>query len=112
MADQTLGSFDVVGGAGGAAYALRPASCVLARALAASVAESITVPAGAVFALFSATGDVYANYTTTAAVPSDTAIADATASELNPAMRYVKGGTTISVISPASCVLTVSFWRA
>ena len=108
MPDQTLNRLDIVGG--DLAYALRPATCVLARSLAANTAESITVPTGARFALFSATGDFYANYTTTATVPGDTAIADATASELNPAMRWVSGVTTISVIAPATCVVTISFW--
>lgn len=116
MADQVVGTLDIVGGPGGEAYALRPASCVLARSLAANTAESITVPAVAAsstarYALFSCTGDFYANYTTTATVPGDTAITDATASELNPTMRFVSGVTTISVIAPSACILTVSFWR-
>ena len=109
MPDQTLNPLDIVGG--NLAYALRPATCVLARSLAANTAESVTVPSGARFALFSCTGDFYANYTTTATVPGDTAISDATASELNPSMRFISGVTTISVIAPAICVLTVAFWR-
>ena len=108
MADQTLNRLDIVGG--NMAYALRPATCVLARSLAASTAESITVPTGARFALFSCSGDFYANYTTTATVPGDTVIADATASELNPAMRFISGITTISIIAPAACVVTLSIW--
>ncbi len=111
MADQVVGTLDIVKGPGGEAYALRPATCVLARALAANTAESITVPSGAKFCLLSATGDFYANYTTTATVPADTVLADATASELNPAMRYVPHVTTISVIAPSATVITASFWR-
>lgn len=109
MVDQVMKPLDIPGG--NMTYALRPATCVLARSLAASTAESITVPSGARFALFSATGDFYANYTTTATVPGDTAITDATASELNPAMRFISGVTTISVIATAAAVLTVAFWR-
>lgn len=109
MADQTLNPLDIVRGE--QAYAIRPATCVLAKSLAASTAESITVPTGARFALFSATADFYANYTTTATVPGDTAISDATASELNPAMRFISGVTTISVIAPVATVLTIAFWR-
>ncbi len=111
MADQVVGTLDIVKGPGGEAYALRPATCVLARSLAASTAESITVPTGARFCLFSANGDFYANYTTTATVPGDTALADATASELNPAMRFISGVTTISVIAPAATIITAAFWR-
>jgi hypothetical protein len=108
MPDQTLNRLDVVGG--NISYALRPATCVLARELAANTAESITVPANARFALFSATADIFVNYATTATVPGDTAVSDATASELNPSMRFVSGVTTISVISPEASVVTVSFW--
>lgn len=108
MADQTINRLDIVGG--NMAYALRPATCVLARSLAASTAESFTVPTGARFGLFSASGNFYANYTTTATVPGDTAITDATASELNPAMRFISGITTISVIAPVACVVTLSIW--
>lgn len=43
---------------------------VLARVLAAGVAESITVPAGAAVVVFSATADFYANARGTAAVPA------------------------------------------
>ena len=111
MPDQTLNVLDIVGGPGGVAYALRPATCVLAKSLGVATAEDVTVPTGAKFCLFSATGDFYANYTTTATVPGDTAISAATASELNPGMRFISGVTTISIISSAAQVVTLSFWR-
>ncbi len=112
MVDQTIGNLEIVAGPSKQSFALRPATCVLAKSLAASTAEAFTVPTGAKYVLFSATGDFYANYTTTATVPGDTAIADATASELNPAMRYIPAGcTSISVIAPAACVVTASFWK-
>lgn len=92
------------------AFAVTPSDCVMARSLAASTAESITVPTGAGIVLFSATGDFYANYTTTATVPGDTT--DGSASELNPGVRKVAAGATISVISPAACVITAAFYKA
>ena len=85
-----------------------------ARSLAASVAESITVPTGpnalpANYVSFSSTCDFYVNYTTTATVPGD--VTDGTASELNPLLRQIGGVTTISIITAASaCVVTASFF--
>lgn len=80
----------------------------MARSLAAGVAESITVPSGAKYVVFSATADFYANYTTTATVPGD--VTDGTASELNPTGRIIQGVTTISVISADTCIITAAFY--
>lgn len=78
------------------------------RALLANVAESITVPSGARFALFNATADFYAKYTGTAAVISD--ITNGTGSELNPTVRTLVATDTISVISAEVCKVTVCFY--
>jgi hypothetical protein len=90
-------------------FALPYPDYVLSRSLAANVAEEMTVPSGATFAVFSATADFYANYTTTATVPGD--VTDGTASELNPSVRDIKGVTAISVISSGTPVVTVSFYK-
>lgn len=90
-------------------FLVPPSDCVLAKSLAASTAEDITVPSGAVGAVFSATADFYANYTTTATVPGD--VTDGSASELNPTTRDVTGVTTISVISPTTAIVTVAFYK-
>ena len=76
--------------------------------LAANIAESITIPSGSKFAMFNATADFYARYTGTAAVISDTT--DGTGSELNPTVRTLSVGDTISVISGETCYLTVAFY--
>ena len=76
--------------------------------LAANIAESVTIPSGAKFALFNATADFYARYTGTAAVISDTT--DGTGSELNPTLRTLTDGDTISVISGETCYITVCFY--
>lgn len=81
---------------------------VNARSLAASTAESFTVPAGARFVIFSATCNFYANPTTTATVPGDTT--DGSAAMLNPSAWFIQGVTTISVIAGESCVVTASFY--
>lgn len=93
---------------------------VLARALAASTAESITVPgSGATAARYvciSANADIYVSFSTTATVPGDTT--DGTASVLLSVYKgehwfYCSGVTTISVITAAAggAIVTASFYR-
>lgn len=92
--------------------AIRPPAYVNSRALAAGVAEQISVPATATHVLLQATADFYAAYGTnpTAVVPGD--VDDGTSNELNPTMRYLGYGQNakISVISAATCIVTASFW--
>jgi hypothetical protein len=93
--------------------------CVNARALAASTAEGITVPAteptAAHFVRLAVTEDCYFSVHTTATVPGD--VTDGTASEYLPAKSvtwlYVRGVTTISVITAAAggAIVTASFYR-
>ncbi len=85
------------------------ATYVNAKALAASTAESFTVPAGAQFVNFASTVDFYANFTTTATVPGDTT--DGSASVLNPGLRSLEGATAISVIAAATCIITAEFFK-
>lgn len=91
-----------------------PPNYVLSKSLAASTAESFTVPTDqnglkAEHVIFSATCDFYANTSTTATVPGD--VTDGTASVLNPTGYFLKGQvTTISVISASTCVITAEFW--
>ncbi len=82
---------------------------VNANSLAASVAESQTVPTGARWVLFSAACNFYANPTTTATVPGD--VTNGSASELNPSSWYVADVATISVIAPTACVITFAFYK-
>lgn len=91
-------------------FALRAPDYVDAKALAANTAEAFTVPSNARYVVFSATGDFYVSYTTTATVPGDTS--DGTACELNPTIRYIPGVTTISVIAPATTILTAAYYRS
>lgn len=89
-------------------FALPRPGYVNSVSLSASTAESITVPNGARFAVFSATGDFYVNYSTTATVPGD--VSDGTASELNPSVRDVYGLSSFSVISAGTPIITVAFY--
>lgn len=72
--------------------------------LAANAEQHFTVPKNypywiAVFS-YTAGANIFVSTSTTAAVPSDTM--SAITSELNPSARFVKGGSTISVITPDS----------
>lgn len=96
---------------GNGSYALRCPDYVDARVLAANTAESHTVPSGANYVVFSATGDFYVKYNGTASVPSSD-VTDGTASELNPDTRFLGTGvTSISVIAPAITNITLSFFK-
>lgn len=89
---------------------LPPSDFVNALSLAAGVAESMKVPDGARYVVFSATDNFYVAYDATAAVPGD--VADGTASELNPTMRDVQGKSSVSIISAATCIVTAAFYSA
>ena len=85
---------------------------VLSRALAvAGTAESITVPAGAKYAVFSASADFACNPTGTAAIPTD--VTDGTGSFVNPLIWEVTGVTTLSVVGFANdTYVSVAFYKA
>ena len=101
----------------GAADLLRPPSnYILARALAANVAESVTAPSSSELSLqyaavFKCTcANWYYRVSGTAAVPAAD-ITDGTGSENGPAALLIQQGTSISVVSPTADVLTIAFYR-
>lgn len=81
-----------------------------ARVLAVSTAEAHTVPTGALWVVFSSNCNFYASAVTTAAVPAAD-VTDGSASELNPAAWRIAGVTTISLIAPTACVVTMAFYK-
>lgn len=81
---------------------------VLAKSLAAGVAEDFTVPANGSYVIFSANVDFYANDRAAAAVPGD--VVNGSASELNPTARACVPGSTISVIAPIAGIVTAAFY--
>ena len=85
-----------------------PSDYIDARVLAATVAEVITVPAGATFVMFSGTADFYVRFNAAATIPSGD-VTDGTASELNPQTRVIYG-PTIGIISPVICIVTLAFY--
>lgn len=82
---------------------------VNSRAVTSGNAESITIPSAAKFVVLKCTVDFYANWTTTATVPAD--VTDGTASELNPHIRRITGGETLSIITAANGVITAAFYN-
>ena len=80
-----------------------------ALSLAAGVAESSTVPAGAGKVFFASTGNYYVKVNGTATVPGDTT--DGSASELNPMGYKVNPGDVISIIASAACIVTLAYYR-
>ena len=79
------------------------------RVLAANVAESHTVPAGAKFVLFSSDGDFYARPDATAAIPADD-VTDGSGSEINPVAWDLTGVSAIGLIASATRIVTLSFY--
>lgn len=79
------------------------------RVLAANVAETHTLPTHANVVNFSATGNFYVNFTTTATVPAAD-VTDGTGSCLNPGVRDVSQITSFSIIAPAAIVVTMEFY--
>lgn len=87
-------------------------SYVNARALAAGVAESISVPSGANMVFLNTTAHTYVNMGGTAAVPTD--LDDGSASALlsdGGQAYYLDGVTTISVISAGTPIVTATFYK-
>lgn len=83
---------------------------VNARSLAANVGEDTTVPTGAKKVLFAAACNFYAKIGGTATIPGD--VTNGSAAELNPAAWHLTPNiTTIGLIAPVACVVTVTFYQ-
>lgn len=89
-------------------FAIPFSDSVMSRALAAGVAETITVPAGASIVVFSSNCDFYVKADGVAAVPGD--VTDGSASALNPSVRDVSAVSEISVISAEGGIVTAEFF--
>jgi hypothetical protein len=95
---------------GSALLGLNVPTWVDTRVLAANTEETHTIPSGAKYVLFSATTTFYAAYGATAAVPAAD-ITNGSGSERNPVLRNITGFSTIHLISPTACVITLSFYK-
>ncbi len=97
--------------------ALPQADTVYVNVFAGSTAQYVTVPAGANFVLFAASGSVdfymLMGVTNGLTVPNATATEAAAAGtipELNPLIRQINGSTSIGLIPAAACVITLAFY--
>jgi len=81
--------------------------------IAASPAEqTITVPAGAVYAKFTADANYYATFDgSTVAVPGDASDSSTTVSILNPDVKYIRNVATIKINAIGLTHLTVEFFK-
>ncbi len=77
--------------------------------LAAGTPRSLTMPAEAKVALFSATGNFWLKAGAAPALPTGD-ILDGSAPELNPAGRLVSGVASIGLVAPTACTLSVAFY--
>lgn len=79
--------------------------------LTANTAKTYNIPTGAKFLLFSCTTNFYVAYGGTAVIPS-VDVTDGTGVELNPVLRSIDFNmTTISIISPINCIVTISAYK-
>lgn len=80
------------------------------RVLAANVAEVHTVPTGAKYVLFTATTTFYAKFGGAASVPA-TDVIDGSGCLLAPELRSIDSATTIGLIAPGACIVTMEFYK-
>lgn len=93
------------------AYLRIPPTYVDVRVLGAGVNEDHTLPAGARYVIFSSNcADFYAKRGGAAAVPAAD-VTNGSASELNPSGYFVAGVTTLGLIAPTSCIVTISVYN-
>ena len=96
---------------GGTSYLRAIPAHVDVRVLAANTNEDHTVPSTARLVIFSSScAAFYVKSGGTAAVPAAD-VTDGSGSALNPAGFDVEGITTIGLISPTACVITLEFYK-
>ena len=88
--------------------ALFPSDSIYSGLLSANIEQTVTVPSGAEFVMFTANNDYYVNYDTTVAVPTGT-ISQA-GGEMNPIIRYIGEVTTIHLMSKDNTEIALVFY--
>ncbi len=90
---------------------VRPAPThVNALVLGVATAETLTIPTGANYVIFSSEGDFYVRVNAAATVPAGD-VTDGSAAELNPPAYGLNGVTSLSVISKAANIVTAAFYK-
>ena len=94
-----------------ASYLRVPPTYIDVRVLGVATNEDHTVPSGAKWVVFSANcAAFYVKRGGTAAVPAGD-VTDGSGSELNPSGYFVDGVSTLGLISPAACIVTMAFYK-
>lgn len=94
---------------GKSTYSIPFSDFINVHTLDAGIAETVTIPEGAKFILFSSSSDFYARVNGTASIPVNDVV-DGSGSELNPVIRSLSGVDSLSVIAPFDCRLSMSFY--
>lgn len=111
VAAQNQFRIDAPSGVSSSAYLRVMPTYTDVRVLGAASNEDHTVPTGSRWVIFSANcSEWYAKRGGTAAVPAAD-VTDGTGSTLNPSGFDVNGITTIGLIAPAACKITMDFYK-
>lgn len=94
---------------GQSTFAVPFSDTINVQTLAPTVAESVTIPSGAKYVVFSSSADFYARINAAATIPVGD-VTDGSGSEMNPSIRQLRDVTTLSVISPSACTITLAFY--
>jgi hypothetical protein len=91
--------------------ALPQSNTIYVRVLVANLAEDVDVPEYARYVVFSATTDFWMRIDAEAAIAVPTTDnSDGDAPELNPLVRMIGEGHTISLISATACTISLAFY--
>lgn len=95
-----------------ASYADMPPACEYVNnlVLAATVAETLTVPSDAICVILNYSSDCWVKVGGTASVPAAD-VTDGTGSQLNPSAMRGIAGKTISFCSASACIVSAAFYR-
>lgn len=99
-------------------FALTPPTSVLAYVLAANVPRDITTATAfadvngkkPIYCAFSANKEFYVKWNGSAAAVPTVDITTGASEELNPGVRKIGAVTTLSIVSPVACVVTISLF--
>jgi len=90
-------------------FCIPPSDTVYNVVMTPNVAQTVAIPVGAKYVIFSTTANIWVNYNATSAIPT-VSIVSGTQSELNPNGRYINGYSTISIIADTAAKLSLAFY--
>jgi hypothetical protein len=90
---------------------IEPSMHVNNYVLVAGDAQTVNIPTGAKWVLFSCTGNFYTNFHGATAAEPSTNATNGAGVELNPTVRYLGSHTSFSVVAPANAILTLAYYK-